>query len=186
MPIAGHRPAAVSVRPLIAGSNILERYDGEGLAKVSGSDHRKRLVAILAADAAGYSRLMASDESATVAALDAARAIFRTHIEANQGRVIDMAGDSVLAVFELATGAVTAALAIQQELNSGSSVVPADKRMHFRIGVHLGEIIEKADGTVYGDGVNIASRLESLAEPGGTTVSDSVRNAVKGKVSAGF
>ncbi len=186
MPIAGHQPPAVSVRPLIAGSTILEQHGGEGLEKVSGSDHRKRLVAILAADAAGYSRLMASDESATVASLDAARAVFRTHIEANQGRVIDMAGDSVLAVFELATGAVTAALAIQQALNSGSSVVPADKRMHFRIGIHLGEIIEKADGTVYGDGVNIAARLESLAEPGGTTVSDSVRNAVKGKVSAGF
>jgi len=153
---------------------------------VSGTDHRKRLVAILAADAAGYSRLMASDEAATVAALDDARAVFRTLIQANQGRVIDMAGDSVLSVFELATAAVTAALAIQQELNSGPSDVPADRRMRFRIGVHLGEIIEKADGTVYGDGVNIAARLESLAEPGGITVSDSVRNAVLGKVAATF
>ncbi len=153
---------------------------------MSGTDHKKRLVAILAADAAGYSRLMSADEGATVAALDAARAVFRTHIESTQGRVIDMAGDSVLAVFELATAAVTAALAIQQELNGGHGDVPADRRMHFRIGVHLGEIIEKADGTIYGDGVNIAARLESLSEPGGTTVSDSVRNAVKGKVSAGF
>lgn len=97
-----------------------------------------------------------------------------------------MAGDSVLAVFELATGAVTAALAIQKELNSGPSDVPADRRMHFRIGVHLGEIIEKSDGTVYGDGVNIAARLEGLAEPGGITISESIRTAVKGKVAAAF
>jgi adenylate cyclase len=83
---------------------------------VSSTDHRKRLVAILAADAAGYSRLMAADEGATVAALDAARVVFQTQIESNQGRVIDMAGDSVLSVFELATAAVTAALAIQNEL----------------------------------------------------------------------
>ena len=153
---------------------------------MSGTDNRKRLVAILAADAAGYSRLMAVDEAATVAALDAARAVFRIQIEANQGRVIDMAGDSVLSVFELATAAVTAAQAIQQDLNSGSSDVPADRRMRFRIGVHLGEIIEKSDGTVYGDGINIAARLESLAEAGGITVSESVRTAVKGKVDANF
>ena len=82
---------------------------------MSGTDLRHRLAAILAADAAGYSRLMAADEASTVAALDAARAVFRAQIEANQGRVIDMAGDSVLSVFELATGAVSAALAIQQE-----------------------------------------------------------------------
>ncbi len=143
-------------------------------------------MAILAADAAGYSRLMAADEGATVTALDAARAVFRTQIESTQGRVIDMAGDSVLAVFELATGAVTAALAIQQELDTGSSDVPADRRMHFRIGVHLGEIIEKVDGSVYGDGVNIAARLEGLAEAGGIAISESIRTAVKGKVSAEF
>jgi adenylate cyclase len=153
---------------------------------VGETDHKKRLVAILAADAAGYSRLMAADEGATVAALDAARAVFRSQIEANHGRVIDMAGDSVLSVFELATGAVTAALAIQQELKVASNDVAEDRRMRFRIGVHLGEIIEKGDGTIYGDGVNIAARLEALAEPGGVTVSESVRAAVRGKVSAAF
>ncbi len=153
---------------------------------MSRTDQRRRLVAILAADAAGYSRLMAADEAATVAALDVARGVFGNQIKANQGRVIDMAGDSVLSVFELATGAVTAALAIQHDLAAATKDVPEDRRMRFRVGVHLGEIIEKADGTVYGDGVNIAARLESLAEPGGITVSDSVRNAVKGKVGATF
>ncbi|HEX2364588.1 MAG TPA: adenylate/guanylate cyclase domain-containing protein, partial [Bradyrhizobium sp.] len=150
------------------------------------TDHKKRLVAILAADAAGYSRLMAADEGATVAALDAARAVFRRQIEANHGRVIDMAGDSVLSVFELATGAVSAALAIQQQLKAAANDVPEDRRMRFRIGVHLGEIIEKDDGTIYGDGVNIAARLQALAEPGGVTVSESVRTAVRGKVTAAF
>lgn len=147
---------------------------------------RQRLAAILAADVASYSRLMAADERATVAALDAARGIFRTHIESSQGRVIDMAGDSVLAVFETATGAVKAALAVQGHLNAGLSDVPEDRRMRFRIGVHLGDVIEKTDGTIYGDGVNIAARLEGLAEPGGITVSESIRTAVKGKVNTSF
>jgi adenylate cyclase len=153
---------------------------------VSGSELKQRLAAILAADVSGYSRLMAGDERATVAALDAARKVFRSHIEASQGRVIDMAGDSVLAVFETANGAVQAALAIQQALGAASQGVPEDRRMRFRIGVHLGDVVEKADGTVYGDGVNIAARLEGLAEPGGIAVSDSIRSAVRGKVTAGF
>jgi len=145
--------------------------------RLSGTEFRERLAAILAADAAGYSSLMAADERSTVAALDAARAVFRTQIESNQGRVIDMAGDSVLAVFEIATGALSAALEIQQKLGEA---------LKFRIGVHLGEIIEKPDGTVYGDGVNIAARLQALAEPGGIAVSDAVKGAVGRRVLAEF
>lgn len=153
---------------------------------MSESGFRQRLAAILAADAAGYSRLMAIDERATVAALDAARAVFRSQIESNHGRVIDMAGDSVLAVFETAAGAVTAAVAVQHELGMSGDAVPQDRQMCFRIGVHMGDVIEKADGTVYGDGVNIAARLQALAEPGGITVSDAVHGAVMSKVSAEF
>jgi len=147
---------------------------------------RQRLAAILAADAAGYSRLMTADERGTVAVLDTARAVFREQIEANHGRVIDMAGDSVLAVFETATGAVSAALAIQQRLNAASNEVPEQRRMRFRIGVHLGDIIEKADGTVYGDGVNVAARLQGLAEPGAVMISELVQGAVHGKIEAVF
>ena len=147
---------------------------------------RQRLAAILAADVAGYSRLMAGDELATLAALDSARGIFREHIETHQGRVIDMAGDSVLAVFDTATGAVAAALAVQEGLVAMAAAVPEDRQMRFRIGVHLGDVMEKTDGTVYGDGVNIAARLEGLAEPGGITVSDAVQSAVRGRVSATF
>src|SRR5215831_3224754 len=147
---------------------------------------RQRLAAILAADVAGYSRLMAFDEASTVAALDAARVIFRSEIELHRGRVIDMAGDSVLAVFESAAGALSSALAIQRLIDEQAIGVPADRRMRFRIGVHLGDVIEKADGTVYGDGINIAARLEALALPGGVTVSDAVYGAVRNRVSARF
>jgi class 3 adenylate cyclase len=147
---------------------------------------RQRLAAILAADAAGYSRLMSVDEASTLAALDAARAVFRSHIESNRGRVIDMAGDSVLAAFETAAGAVNASLAIQEQLESLVAGVPADRRMRFRIGVHLGDVIEKADGTVYGKGVNIAVRLEGLALPGGVTISDAVLGAVRHRIPATF
>jgi TolB-like protein len=129
---------------------------------------------------------MAADDRATVAALDVSRTLFRTHIEAHHGRVIDMVGDAVLAAFESATGAVSAALAVQQDLQARMGDVPEDRRMRFRIGIHLGDVIEKPDGTIYGDGVNIAARLEGLAEPGGITVSESIRTAVRGKVRASF
>ena len=147
---------------------------------------RQRLTAILAADGAGYSRLMAADERGTLEALDAARGVFRSSIESHRGRVIDMAGDSVLAVFESAAGAVGAALEVQEQLDAQLALLAADRRMPFRIGIHLGDVIEKADGTVYGDGVNIASRLQALAEPGGITVSDAVQSALRQGLAASF
>jgi len=146
------------------------------------SDLRHKLAAILAADAAEYSRLMAGDDRATVAELDAARSVFRSQIEKRQGRVVDMAGDSVLAVFSTAAGAVSAALAIQAQVSQSTDAQPERRRMRFRIGVHLGDVIEKSDGTVYGDGVNIAARLQALAEPGGVMVSDAIYNAVRGRI----
>ena len=149
-------------------------------------DLKHRLAAILAADVAGYSRLMSMDEHATLAALDAGRGVFRVCIESNQGRVIDMAGDSVLAIFETASGAVTAALEIQKALGITEDAMPEERRMRFRIGIHLGDLIEKSDGTVYGDGVNIAARLEGLAEPGGIAVSGMVYEAVRGRIQARF
>ncbi len=97
-----------------------------------------------------------------------------------------MQGDSVQAVFETAVGAVSTALAVQQELDALTRSTPRDRRMRFRIGVHLGDVIEKDDGTIYGDGVNIAARLEEHAAAGGVLVSDAVRGAVQGKVMAEF
>jgi adenylate cyclase len=146
----------------------------------------QKLVAILAADVAGYSALMGADEVATVATLDACRAVFRSHVDAESGRVVDTAGDSVLAVFPSAIGAVRAAIAIQDELGLCNEALAEARRMRFRIGVNLGDVIEKADGTVYGDGVNIAARLESLAEPGGLTISGTTFDHVDGKLDVGF
>jgi adenylate cyclase len=147
---------------------------------------KQRLAAILAADGAGYSRLMEVDERATMAALDAARSVFKAQIEANHGRVINMAGDSVLALFDTAAGAVTAALEAQERLDAASAGTPENMRLRFRVGVHLGDVIENADGDVHGDGVNIAARLQSIAVPGGVAVSDAVRGAVKSRVAAKF
>lgn len=127
---------------------------------MTGTQFKRRLAAILAAEVAGDARLMAADERATAAALDAERAVFRTQIEFNQGRVIDMGGDPVLAAFETATGAVSAALAM---LNATSSAAPANRRMCYRIGVHPGEVIEKSNGAIYCDRVPTqAVRIKDL------------------------
>ena len=146
----------------------------------------RRLTAILVADVAGYSRLMQVDDRATVATLEAYRNVFREHIEAHEGRVVDMAGDSVLAVFDSPTEAVRAAFDIQSVLATRNKAFPEERRMRFRIGVNLGEVISKADGTVYGDGVNVAARLESIGEPGGVTISGTVFDQVKNRVQVGF
>jgi adenylate cyclase len=150
------------------------------------SGDRHRLAAILAADVVGYSRLMAADERATVAALDAGRQVFRTEIEERRGRVMDMAGDSVLAVFDSAIGALGAALVVQRRIDESSRDVPDDRRMLYRVGVHLGEVMEKSDGTVYGDGVNIAARLQAFAGPGGITVSHAVEGAIGNRLPVSF
>jgi adenylate cyclase len=146
----------------------------------------RRLEAILAADVAGYSGLMQQDDEATVATLEAYRGVFRDKIQAHHGRVVDMAGDSVLAVFEAATEAVRTAFEIQSELAQRNEALPEGRRMRFRIGVNLGEVIEKPDGTVYGDGVNVAARLESIGEPGGVTVSGTIFDQVKNRLQLGF
>ena len=149
-------------------------------------DLRKRLLAILAADVAGYSRLMAIDDQATVSTLDSARSVFRHQIGAHGGRVVDMAGDSVLAVFETASGAMSAGLAVQRILGRSSAEVPEELQLRFRIGIHVGDVIEKDDGSVYGDGVNIAARLEGLAEPGCIAVSQSVHGMIARSADADF
>ena len=147
---------------------------------------RHRLLAILVADAVGYSRLMSADDVGTVAALDVARGVFARYAAQQSGRIVDTAGDSILATFDTAGGAVLAALGIQQHLLAQASTLPAPERMRFRIGLHLGDVIEKEDGTVYGDGVNIAARLQQLGPPEGVTVSQAVHDAVKNRIDATF
>ena len=147
---------------------------------------RQRLAAILAADVAGYSRLMGDDERATIDALNACRDIFQSAIESHAGRVVDMAGDSVLAVFDTAIGAAEAALAAQEALAAFNADIPEGRRMRYRIGLNTGDIHEQDDGTVYGDGVNIAARLEAIAEPGGICVSDKVHLELRSKPDLSF
>ncbi len=147
-------------------------------------DHR--LAAILAADVAGYSALMQDDERATLVSLDECRGVFREQAGQHGGRVVDTAGDSVLAVFPSAIGAVRAATQIQAALACRNEALPETRRMRFRIGVNLGDVMEKDDGSVYGDGVNIAARIESLTQPGGVSVSGSVHDSVEGKLELAF
>ena len=145
----------------------------------------QRLTAILAADVAGYARLMAADAAATVAALDETRAAFRREIEANHGRVVDMAGDSVLAVFPTAAEALSTALAVQKVVETTADNAREERRMRVRIGVHLGDIIEKDDGTVYGHGVNVAARLQAKAAPGGVCLSQTFHDSVRDRLPSG-
>ena len=149
---------------------------------MAADEGQRKIAAILAADAAGYSRLMADDERSTVRTLTESRNVFAEHIKAHQGRVVDTAGDSVLSVFESVVEALEAAIAIQQDLASRNEALAEQRRMYFRIGVNLGDIIVNADGTIYGDGVNVAARLEGLAEPGGIMLSDFARQGVEGKL----
>lgn len=149
------------------------------------TSHRK-LAAILCADAAGYSRLMADDEVATVRLLNDARSLFRQRIETHGGRLIDTAGDSVLAEFVSPVEAVSAAIDIQRELTDRNSALPEPRRMQFRIGINLCDVIEQDDGTIYGDGVNVAARLQQLSEPGGICISGTAFDQVEGKLPLHF
>lgn len=153
---------------------------------MSDPEGSRKLQAIVAADVAGYSRLMQDDDEATVATLETYRGVFREKIEARRGRVVDMAGDSVLAVFEAATEAVNTILEIQSEIARRNEALSEARRMRFRIGINLGEVIERPDGTVYGDGVNVAARLESIGEPGGICIAGTVYDQVKNRLKAVF
>ena len=134
---------------------------------------KRRLAAILMADVVGYSRLMGEDEQATLSTLTAHREVFRIQIERRDGRVVNAPGDSILAEFGSVVDSVAAAAEIQRVLAGKNAELPSDRAMHFRIGINLGDVLLK-DGAIYGDGVNIAARLESLADPGGVCIS---RNA---------
>jgi adenylate cyclase len=146
----------------------------------------RRLAAILSADVAGYSRLMGDDERATVRTLNDYRKVFSEHIARHKGRVVDTAGDSVLAVFGSVVEAVQCAVNVQFELKTRNRALLEKRRMDFRVGINLGDVIEQADGTVYGDGVNVAARLEGVAEPGGITLSESAHMHVEGKIAHVF
>jgi len=141
----------------------------------------RKLAAILYADVAGYSRLTGVDEDATHRTLSEYLDLIAQVIESHHGQVMHYAGDAVLARFDAVFDALSSATEIQKLLADRNEVLAAERKVHFRIGVNLGDVIEDR-GDIYGDGVNIAARLESLADPGGICVSEAVRSAVKKKL----
>ena len=148
--------------------------------------NQRRLAAILAADVAGYTRLMAADETGTLARLQRLRAqVIEPKIAQFQGHIVGSAGDSLLVEFASAINAVQCAVEAQLGLAGENASLPENQRMVFRMGVNLGDIIA-ADDTIHGDGVNIAARLEKLAEPGSVCIGRSVYDQVKGKLAYGF
>jgi TolB-like protein/class 3 adenylate cyclase len=145
----------------------------------------RRLAAILAADIAGYSRLMHADEVATVRDLKAHQSAILPLIGGHGGRVIDTAGDGIMAEFPSVIGATQCAVEIQTVMAERNAGVPESRRMQFRIGINLGDVIHD-DTRIYGDGINIAARLEALADPGGVLVSSTVYDQVRGKLPVAF
>ena len=145
----------------------------------------RRLAAILAADVVGYSRLMEADEEATVRTLSTHRAIIDGLVASHHGRVFGSAGDSVIAEFASPVEAVRCAVDIQRELEAHNVDLAEDRRMRLRIGVNLGDVIVEGDNLL-GDGVNIAARLETLADPGGISLARSVFDQVKKQLDLGY
>jgi adenylate cyclase len=141
----------------------------------------RRLAAILACDVAGYSRLMSNDEEGTLAALKACRReLLDPKIAEYRGRIFKLTGDGALAEFASAVDATRCAMEIQRLMAERRSSIPSDRRVEFRIGINVGEIIVD-EGDIYGDGVNIATRVESLANPGGICLSENAYNQIRGK-----
>ncbi|KRQ17311.1 adenylate/guanylate cyclase domain-containing protein [Bradyrhizobium manausense] len=146
---------------------------------------KRRLTTVLCADVYGYSRLMEADEAGTLEALRRSRAAIARLVERHDGRIVNTWGDAVIAEFASVVEAVQSAIEIQQEISDQESVAPQASAMRFRIGINLGDVM--VDGTnIYGDGVNIASRLQELADPGGVVISSSVYDQVHNKLSVGF
>jgi class 3 adenylate cyclase len=149
------------------------------------TDVKRRLTCILAADAVGYSKQMGQDEEGTIRVLSAHRAVIDGIIAYHHGRIVSTAGDSVLAEFGSAVDAVRCAVEIQDALKTRNDALPEHRKMLFRVGVNLGDVVVKNDDLL-GDGVNVAARLETMAEPGGICIASSVYDQITGKLNLGF
>jgi adenylate cyclase len=146
---------------------------------------KRKLSAILSADVVGYSRLMGEDEVSTVRTLEAYRKVMSDLIEQFRGRVVDSPGDNLLSEFSSVVDAVQCAVEIHEVIRAKNEELPEDRRMLFRIGVNLGDVIEEGD-RIYGDGVNIAARLEGLEEAGGICISGSAHEQIENKLALGY
>ncbi len=148
-------------------------------------DFKRKLSAVFMADVVGYSRLMGEDEAATLQTLNIYHGVMETLIRQHRGRVVDAPGDAVLAEFNSVVDAVQCAVAVQKELQARNAELPENRWMQFRIGINLGDIIEEGD-KIYGDGVNIAARLEALADPGGICISRTAFDHIETKLPLGY
>ena len=146
---------------------------------------KRKLTAILSADVKGYSRLMGADEEGTLHTLTAYREIMATFIQQHQGRVVNAPGDALLAEFESVVDAVKSAVEIQRELTKRNAELPTDRRMEYRIGINLGDVMVEGEA-IYGDGINIAARMESLADGGGICISGTVYDHIENKLRLGY
>ena len=146
---------------------------------------KRKLAAILSADVKGYSRLMGENEVATLNTLSAYFQIMTTLVQKHQGKVLNIAGDNLLADFESVVDAVQCGMEIQKELRSKNAELAEDRRVEFRIGINLGDVIREGD-SIYGDGVNIAERVQSLAEGGGICISGTAYDQVENKLPLGY
>jgi pentatricopeptide repeat protein len=146
---------------------------------------KRKLAAILSADVVEYSRLMEEDEEATVRTLTVYREVLCTLIQQHNGKVLDSPGDNLLAEFVSVVDAVQCAVAVQKEIKARNDELPENRRMQFRIGINLGDVIQEED-RIYGDGVNIAARLEALADPGGICVSKTAFDHIEAKLPLGY
>ena len=146
---------------------------------------KRKLTAILSADAVEYSRLMGEDEEATVRIITAYREVLSTLIQQHNGNILDSPGDNLLAEFVSVVDAVQCAVAVQKEIKARNDDLPENRRMQFRIGINLGDVIQEED-RIYGDGVNIAARLEGLAEPGGICISKTAFDHIESKLPYGY
>ncbi|MGZ3649037.1 MAG: adenylate/guanylate cyclase domain-containing protein, partial [Syntrophales bacterium] len=146
---------------------------------------KRKLVAILSADVKGYSRLMGEDEVGTIRTLNIYKELMANFIQQNHGRVVDAPGDNVLAEFVSVVDAVRCAAEIQKELKTRNANLPENRKMEFRIGVNLGDVVEDGE-QILGDGINIAARLESLSDAGGICISGTVFDHVRNKLDYGY
>ena len=146
---------------------------------------KRKLTAILSADVEGYSRLRGDDEDATVRTLSAYREVFFILIQQHNRKVLDSQGDNLLAEFVSVVDAVQCGVAVQKEISARNIELPESRRMQFRIGINLGDVIQE-EGRIYGDGVNIAARLEGLAEPGGICISKITFDHIESKLPYGY
>src|SRR3954452_3773535 len=146
----------------------------------------RRLTAILAADVVGYSRLMGADEAGTLSALKAVRdEVIDQKIAEHQGRIVKLIGDGILAEFPSVVSAVACATEVQRRVEKQNTNLPQSRRIEFRVGVNVGDVIVEGED-IYGDGVNVAARLEGLAEPGGVCVSGKVREELRKRLDLAF